>query len=95
MTTMSQLDTIQTKLYAILVGICGPTAQDLPPDADLMAGLGLDSLTTVRLTIELNRAFDIDFGVEAGDLDALRSVESLARVVHQRQQPPAIASAAQ
>jgi acyl carrier protein len=93
--TTAELGTIETKLYDILVGICGPTAQALPRDADLMAGLGLDSLTTVRLTIELNRVFDIDFGVEPGDLDALRSVESLARVVHERREAAAVAPAAQ
>jgi acyl carrier protein len=78
-------DPIQAQLYQILVALFGSDAQHLAPDADLMEAIALDSLTIVRLTVEINRAFDINFGVEAGDLDALQSVAQLARVVRERQ----------
>jgi acyl carrier protein len=80
----SNLAQVQSAVYDILRDVCGPTVDDLTPEADLLGAIVLDSLAAVRVTIAVNRAFGINFGAKPGDLDALQSIERLTSVLSER-----------
>ena len=79
---------VERKVYEILGDICGPTAEEIAPDADLVQAIALDSMATVRLVAEVSNTFSISFGIEPKDLDDLATIRILAGAVtarlHQR-----------
>ncbi len=82
--SLDRVAEVEGKIYAILVGICGPAISDMHPESDLVQAIALDSLATVRLVAEISNTFDIPFGVEANDLDNLASIRTLAESVAAR-----------
>ncbi|HYT09761.1 MAG TPA: acyl carrier protein [Mycobacteriales bacterium] len=67
----------------ILAEVVGdPAAADLPDDTPLLAGgLGLDSVTVVRLLAAIHRGLGVDVADEDLNLDSLATLGSLARFV--------------
>jgi acyl carrier protein len=49
----------------------------LPPDTPLLAGLGLDSLTGMRLLAALQREFGVDVAADDLGLDCLETIGTL------------------
>lgn len=68
---------------AILAEVLGdPAAADLPPDTPLLAGgLGLDSMTVVRLLAAVRERTGVDVADLDLDLDALATLGSLTGFV--------------
>ena len=68
---------------AILAAVVGdPAVAGLPRDTPLLSGgLGLDSVTVVRLLAEIRSATGVDVADLDLDLDALATIGSLAEFV--------------
>lgn len=54
----------------------------LDPECDLMADFGLDSLLMVELVVEIESAFDIEFGLEDLDIDVLKKYNELLKYIN-------------
>lgn len=67
------------RVAELLAGVLGST----PPEADgdLIDGGLLDSLSLVELIFALEHEYGVTFALDALDLDAFRSVESIAAFV--------------
>lgn len=71
------------RLLAEVVG--DPAAADQPDDTPLLSGgLGLDSVTVVRLLAAVHRTLGVDVADEDLDLDALATVGTLTAFVAAR-----------
>jgi acyl carrier protein len=68
---------------AVLADVLGdPAAADLPPDTPLLAGgLGLDSVTVVRLLAAVRERTGVDVADLDLDLDALATLGTLTDFV--------------
>ncbi|MEY4515091.1 MAG: hypothetical protein RLZZ450_7213 [Pseudomonadota bacterium] len=75
---------IQSVIYDILARVCGVSTRSLSAHDELAEVVEMTSMTIVQLAIELHSQFAIDFGLEPSDLDALKSVASLAELVERR-----------
>lgn len=53
------------------------------PDCDLMTGFGLDSLLMVELVVEIESAFDIEFGLEDLDIEVLKKYGGLVKYINE------------
>ncbi len=54
----------------------------LDPECDLMADFGLDSLLMVELVVEIESAFDIEFGLEDLDIEVLKKYNELLKYIN-------------
>ena len=74
------------RLLAEVVG--DPAAADLPDGTPLLSGgLGLDSVTVVRLLAAVHRRLGVDVADEDLDLDSLATVGTLTAFVSARRGP--------
>lgn len=83
---MPELDTtlrqqVVEKMVRLLPRVLRRELPDLAEDTSLFDDLGLSSVTTLELLLELEEALDIQVDVEDIDQDDLRSVGSLADFV--------------
>lgn len=53
------------------------------PDCDLMTDFGLDSLLMVELVVEIESAFDIEFGLEDLDIEVLKKYGRLVKYINE------------
>jgi acyl carrier protein len=84
--TTSELDTtlrgrVVDSMHELLPRVLGRELPGLAPDTSLFDELGLSSVTTLELLLELEEALDIQVDVEDIDQDDLRTVGSLADFV--------------
>ena len=56
-----------------------------PPDTDLFESGIVDSLQLVELLLQLERRFGVQIAIESIDLDRLRTLERIARLVEELQ----------
>lgn len=54
----------------------------LDPDCDLMVDFGLDSLLMVELVVDIESAFDIEFGLEDLDIEVLKKYNELLKYIN-------------
>lgn len=52
------------------------------PDCDLMADFGLDSLLMVELVVDIESAFEIEFGLEDLDIKMLKKYDELLKYIN-------------
>lgn len=52
------------------------------PNCDLMADFGLDSLLMVELVVDIETAFDIEFGLEDLDIEVLKKYDELLKYIN-------------
>jgi len=84
------IESIQERLGAIFAETFHV---DVPaPDTDLLDSGILDSLQFVELLSQLERRFSLKLRIEDIDLDDLRSLARIARLVSRRMDEPATAS---
>lgn len=78
--------TAEREVRRLLAEVVGdPAAADLPDDTPLLSGgLGLDSVTVVRLLAAVHRTFGVDVADEDLDLDSLATVGTLTAFVAAR-----------
>ena len=64
--------------------------EDIADEAPLFGpdGLGLDSVDVLELVLELERSFGVTIEDQDTGMQALRSVDSIAAFIRQRQAPP-------
>jgi acyl carrier protein len=84
--TASELDTplrgrVVESMHGLLPRVLGRELPDLTEDTSLFDELGLSSVTTLELLLELEEALDIQVDVEDIDQDDLRTVGTLADFV--------------
>jgi D-alanine--poly(phosphoribitol) ligase subunit 2 len=79
---MTQLDTIIERLRILFVETFH--VEPPSPDVDLLESGILDSLQFVEMLAQLEQRFDYRISIEAIDLDDLRTLESIARMVGTR-----------
>lgn len=84
--TTSELDAtlrgrVVDSMHELLPRVLGRALPDLTADTSLFEGLGLSSVTTLELLLELEEALDIQIDVEDIDQDDLRTVGTLADFV--------------
>lgn len=53
------------------------------PDCDLMTDFGLDSLLMVELVVEIESAFNIEFGLEDLDIEVLKKYVELVKYINE------------
>ncbi len=70
------------RLRELAVKRFGPAATDLPADADLFEGLGIDSLQALDLLTDLENAFDVE--IPDYELQGVNTLAGLADVLEQR-----------
>lgn len=51
-------------------------------ECDLMVDFGLDSLLMVELVVEIESAFDIEFGLEDLDIEVLKKYNELLKYIN-------------
>ena len=83
---MTELDTtlpqqVVDSMTALLPRVLGRELPDLAEDTSLFDELGLSSVTTLELLLELEDVLEIQVDVEDIDQDDLRSVGTLADFV--------------
>ena len=54
----------------------------LDPECDLMVDFGLDSLLMVELVVDIESAFDIEFGLEDLDIEVLKKYNELLKYIN-------------
>ena len=54
----------------------------LDSECDLMVDFGLDSLLMVELVVEIESAFDIEFGLEDLDIEVLKKYNELLKYIN-------------
>ena len=72
-------DEIQPGVMAIMTGPLQLEVES--PELDMIDAGILDSLTLVQLLVELERTFEITVDLQTVELDSLRTVSSIARLV--------------
>ena len=74
------------ELAQLLAEVTGhPELADLPPDAPLFGGeAGLDSLSGARLLRQVRERYGVDVAAEDLNLDALRTLGTLAAFLEER-----------
>lgn len=70
------------KIIEIIAQIAGMNMGDIELDDELKI-LGINSLETVELLLELEETFEITFDISDVDIDELGSVESIINLTNQ------------
>lgn len=70
------------KIIEIIAQIAGMNTEDIELDDELKF-LGINSLETVELLLELEETFEITFDISDLDIDELGSVESIINLTNQ------------
>ena len=72
---------IQSKVVEIIVDKLGVKAEEVVPEASFTAHLGADSLDTVELIMEFEKAFDIQIPDE--DAEKFRTIGDIVAYIEQ------------
>jgi acyl carrier protein len=76
---------VRARLDPLLAEVLGRDAGDAPPDTPLFGGgLGLDSLTGMRLLAAIEREFGVDVARDDLALDCLESIDTLTNYLAAR-----------
>lgn len=70
------------KIIDIIAQIAGMNTEDIELDDELKI-LGINSLETVELLLEIEETFEITFDISDLDIDELGSVESIINLTNQ------------
>ena len=70
------------KIIEIIAQIAGMNTEDIELDDELKI-LGINSLETVELLLEIEETFEITFDISDLDIDELGSVESIINLTNQ------------
>lgn len=72
------------KLCSIVIEISEHKNYDITEKTDLITDLGYDSLKVIQLLSEIEEAFQIEFDINEIDIEKLRSMEMLNKLVDKR-----------
>ena len=70
------------KIIEIIAQIAGMNTEDIELDDELKI-LGINSLETVELLLEIEETFEITFDISDLDIDELGSIESIINLTNQ------------
>jgi len=75
----SHRDSCRSKLEAILREVCQKNS--IPPEADLVTDLGLDSVAMIRFIIQVEETFGVVIGGREIDENVLKTFSSLLNFI--------------